>query len=270
MPSAPAGGIRHTRRVRRRAITIAALALLAAGCGSQSVTGGARTSSTPAADTLTTAHSAPVAHPQAVEPVAGDAGATSAGSGGTGGGSAGAGSAPQTAGVSVSSPGTAASLPQPQTNAQVRQELTESGMTASLKQATLSPSGLAEAPIDAPAAVQAVISAGNQIAKLPYKWGGGHATYQDTAYDCSGSLSYVLAAAGLLNQTATSGQLASWGDAGPGKWITIYANAGHTFMYVAGLRFDTVALAETGTRWSDRPADEPDLSSFAVRHPPGL
>jgi hypothetical protein len=80
----------------------------------------------------------------------------------------------------------------------------------------------------------------------------------------------MFAAAHLLNQTVTSGELANWGDPGPGKWITVFANAGHTFMYVAGLRFDTVALAETGSRWSDRPATEGDLSSFGVRHPPGL
>ncbi|MDQ6836486.1 MAG: hypothetical protein M3016_09910, partial [Actinomycetota bacterium] len=94
-------------------------------------------------------------------------------------------------------------------------------------------------------------------------------TYEDTAYDCSGSISYVFAAAGLLNQTVTSGRLAGYGQAGAGKWITIFANAGHTFMFVAGLRFDTVALAETGSRWSDRRPDE-NLSAFSVRHPIGL
>jgi hypothetical protein len=80
----------------------------------------------------------------------------------------------------------------------------------------------------------------------------------------------VLAASGLLNTTMTSGELMNWGQPGRGKWVTIFASPGHTFMYVAGLRFDTVALAETGTRWSNRPADESNLSSFAVRHPPGL
>jgi hypothetical protein len=118
--------------------------------------------------------------------------------------------------------------------------------------------------------VQEIINAGNEIAHLPYRFGGGHGTYEDTAYDCSGSLSFVLAAAGILHTTVTSGQLMQWGRPGPGKWVTIFANQGHTFMYVAGLRFDTVALAETGTRWSNRPANEPDLASFAVRHPPGL
>jgi hypothetical protein len=162
------------------------------------------------------------------------------------------------------------SLPQPVSITDVREQLARSGMTASPNQATLTSSGLAIAPIDAPAAVQEIIAAGNEIAKLPYRYGGGHLTYEDTAYDCSGSLSYVLAAAHLLDQTVVSGQLETWGEPGPGKWITVFANAGHTFMYVAGLRFDTVALAETGSRWSNRPADESDLSSFVVRHPAGL
>jgi cell wall-associated NlpC family hydrolase len=196
-----------------------------------------------------------------VEPVAGTAPAAA---------SAGAGAQPQAAGVTVQGAGSGASLPQPSSLAEVRRQLTESGMPPSTTRATLTPGGLALAPIDAPAAIQEVIAAGNEIAQLPYRYGGGHMTYEDTAYDCSGSISYVFAAAHLLGQTVTSGDLANWGDPGPGKWITVFANAGHTFMYVAGLRFDTVALAETGSRWSDRPADEGDLSSFSVRHPPGL
>lgn len=176
---------------------------------------------------------------------------------------------PQAATVRVDThPG--GSLARPASLVMVRRQLRQSGMSASPSQATLTANRLAIAPVDAPAAVQEVIAAGNQIAHLPYIWGGGHMTYEDTGYDCSGSLSYVLAAAGLLNTTMTSGQLMSWGDPGPGKWITVYASPGHTFMYVAGLRFDTVALAETGSRWSNRSADEPNLSSFVVRHPPGL
>jgi hypothetical protein len=152
----------------------------------------------------------------------------------------------------------------------IRHQLAQSGMSGSTDQATLTPAGLAVAPVDAPAAVQAVIAAGNQIARLPYRYGGGHMTYEDTAYDCSGSISYVFAAAHLLDHTVVSGDLEQWGRAGPGRWITVFANAGHTFMYVAGLRFDTVALAEGGSRWSNRSANEPDLKTFAVRHPPGL
>jgi cell wall-associated NlpC family hydrolase len=197
----------------------------------------------------------PRAHPQAVEPVAG-AGAAVA-------------PPPAAAQASVSVGPPSPSLPEPVTDTQVRQQLQQSGMTASANQATLTSAGLAIAPVDAPATVQEIIAAGNAIARLPYRWGGGHATYEDTAYDCSGSLSYVFEAAHLLSQSATSGELANWGDPGPGKWITVFANAGHTFMYVAGLRFDTVALAETGSRWSTRRPDE-TLSAFSVRHPPGL
>jgi hypothetical protein len=169
--------------------------------------------------------------------------------------------------VSVGSTG---GLPQPVSDNQIRAELAASGLSPSVTQAQLAPNGLAIAPIDAPPAVQDVIAAGNQIARLPYRYGGGHLTYEDTAYDCSGSISFVFGAAHLLGGTVVSGQLENWGDPGPGKWITVFANAGHTFMYVAGLRFDTVVLAETGSRWSSRPADEPDLKTFAIRHPPGL
>lgn len=187
---------------------------------------------------------------------------------------AGAGSAavarPAAAPASVSVGPPARGLAQPITDTQVRQELAASGLAASANQATLTPDALAIAPINAPAAVQQVIAAGNEIAHLPYRWGGGHATYEDTAYDCSGSISFVFGAAGLLNGPMVSGALASWGDPGPGRWITVFANAGHTFVYIAGLRFDTVALAETGSRWSSRPANEPDLRTFAIRHPPGL
>lgn len=201
-------------------------------------------------------------HPQAVDPVAGATGSSGSGA------AASVGPAPQQAEVTVGPP--AKSLPTPLSNSQVLSELAASGISANPNRATETRSQLAIPPVNAPAAVQAVINAGNEIAHLPYIWGGGHATYEDSGYDCSGSLSFVLAAAGLLNHTETSGQLMSYGDPGPGKWITIYANAGHTFAIIAGLRFDTVALAETGSRWSNRPPDEPNLSSFAVRHPPGL
>ena len=87
-------------------------------------------------------------------------------------------------------------------------------------------------------------------------------------FSVTGSLSFVMIEAGLLSSTVDSSGLMKWGAPGPGKWVTIFANAGHTFMYVAGLRFDTVALAETGTRWSDRSATEG--GGFSVRHPPGL
>ncbi len=238
---------------------IAALCVVSAGCAQQAASGpktaGGHPSAKLSAATSSTRRPVLHAHPQVIEPVAGAAAAASQPSG-------------DAAGVSVGPVN--GSLAQPMSVTEVRQQLAESGMTGSPNQATLTPSGLAIAPIDAPAAVQEVIAAGNEIAKLPYRYGGGHLTYEDTAYDCSGSISYVFAAAHLLSQTVVSGQLMHWGDPGPGKWITIFANAGHVFMYVAGLRFDTVALAETGDRWSTRSADESNLSTFAVRHPPGL
>ena len=98
-----------------------------------------------------------------------------------------------------------------------------SGLSARSNQATLTPRGLAISPVGAPTAVQQVIQAGNEIAHLPYIWGGGHARFVDTGYDCSGSLSFVFAAAGLLGVTMTSGELMSWGEPGPGKWITVFA-----------------------------------------------
>jgi cell wall-associated NlpC family hydrolase len=241
--------------VRKRGIATLALPLLIAGCGQVQAAGTSPSANrAPALDhgAITSLR----AHPQAIEPVAGAAAPSAAPSAG-----------PTEVSVGSSAGGT---LPQPVSNAQIRQELAQSGMTASPNQATLTPDGLAVAPIDAPAVVQAVITAGNEIARLPYRYGGGHLTYEDTAYDCSGSISYVFAAAHLLDRTVVSGQLENWGAPGPGKWITVFANAGHTFMYVAGLRFDTVALAETGSRWSDTPANEPDLSTFSVRHPVGL
>ena len=229
---------------------LAILAVVCAGCGSQAQPH--PQTATPAADTVApTVH----AHPQAVEPVAGAGAQTSSNPSGP-------------AAVSVGPTG--GGLAQPISLDTVRKQLAASGLSANPNQATLTPDGLAIPPINAPPAVQAVIAAGNEIAHLPYRYGGGHTTYEDTAYDCSGSISFVFGAAGLLNSTVVSGQLENWGAAGPGKWITVFANAGHTFMYVAGLRFDTVALAEGGSRWSDRPADEPDLKTFAVRHPIGL
>ncbi len=127
--------------------------------------------------------------------------------------------------------------------------------------------GMVQPPPGAPDAVRQVIAAGNAIATLPYIYGGGHASFHADGYDCSGSVSYALAAAGLVSSPMVSGDFESWGDPGPGQWITIYANADHVWMVVAGWRFDTVALAEGGTRWA-RGGGE--FSGFVVRHPPGL
>ena len=127
--------------------------------------------------------------------------------------------------------------------------------------------GMVQPPPGAPAAVAEVIAAGNAIATLPYIWGGGHASFQADGYDCSGSVSYALAAAGLVSAPMVSGDFESWGEPGPGRWITVYANAGHVWMEVAGWRFDTVALAEDGTRWAQGGGE---FSGFVERHPAGL
>ncbi len=127
--------------------------------------------------------------------------------------------------------------------------------------------GTAVAPEDAPEPVKRVIQAGNAIAKFPYKWGGGHGAWRDNGYDCSGSVSFALAGAGLLKAPMTSGAFVNWGDEGPGEWITIYANNGHIFMVVAGLRFDTSGRGRAGTRWQPNPRG---AGGFAVRHVPGL
>lgn len=127
--------------------------------------------------------------------------------------------------------------------------------------------GMVQPPPGAPAAVAQVIAAGNAIATLPYVYGGGHASFHADGYDCSGSVSYALAAAGLVSSPMVSGDFESWGDPGPGRWITVYANAGHVWMEVAGWRFDTVALAEGGSRWSQGGGE---FDGFVVRHPPGL
>ncbi len=128
--------------------------------------------------------------------------------------------------------------------------------------------GTAQAPFDAPPEVNAVVGAANTIARFPYIWGGGHDTFSDVGYDCSGSLSYALSAAGLVDEPIDSGQFMKWGARGPGKWITVYANAGHTFMIVGGLRYDTSFRdGPRGSRWQDAPRP---MNGFEVRHWPGL
>jgi peptidoglycan hydrolase-like protein with peptidoglycan-binding domain len=112
-----------------------------------------------------------------------------------------------------------------------------------------------------------VIAAGDEIATRPYIFGGGHGSFQSSGYDCSGSVSYALHGGGLISAPEDSSELESYGEAGPGKHITIYANSGHAFMVIDGKRFDTIALQETGTRWSS--AIE-STSGYVVRHPAGM
>jgi cell wall-associated NlpC family hydrolase len=133
--------------------------------------------------------------------------------------------------------------------------------------ATVTPDGQAVAPAGAPAAVTALIAAGNAIAALPYRYGGGHKSFDDTAYDCSGSVSYALHGAGLLDWTLDSTGLSRWGTAGPGAWITIYASKTHTYLVVAGVRFDTSGRAKGGSRWQTATRS---AKGFKVRHPLGL
>ncbi len=127
----------------------------------------------------------------------------------------------------------------------------------------------AVAPPGAPAAVREAIQAANRIDNRPYVWGGGHLGWVARGYDCSGAVGYALHGAGLLDQTMVSGQLASWGEAGAGRWITVYANSEHVYMVIAGLRFDTRddAPGVSGPRWHRARVEPP---GFVARHPAGL
>jgi peptidoglycan hydrolase-like protein with peptidoglycan-binding domain len=128
--------------------------------------------------------------------------------------------------------------------------------------------GIAVAPEGAPEAVKRIIAAGNQIAKMPYKWGGGHGRWIDSGYDCSGSVSFALRGAGFMKGGALpSYGFYDWGEAGAGRWVTIYTNAGHMYMVVAGIRFDTSGRGANRSRWQTAMRDS---SSFKVRHPAGL
>ena len=137
------------------------------------------------------------------------------------------------------------------------------------EKAVLNADGTATAPESAPDVVKAVIAAGNRIIDKPYKYGGGHGKWEDSGYDCSGSMSYALHGGGLLDQALTSSGFASWAKAGKGAWITTYGSGGHSYMVVAGLRFDT--------GYNDGDSDGPDWSTkmrpgrgYTARHPAGL
>ena len=136
-----------------------------------------------------------------------------------------------------------------------------------ITKATALPNGIALPPLEAPEEVKQIIEAGNIIARSPYLWGGGHGKWLDKGYDCSGSVSFALAAAGLLSGPLASGPLMSWGEPGRGKWVTIYSNPGHVFMEVAGVRFDTSNARVTGSRWGN---EMRSTAGFVARHPAGL
>jgi cell wall-associated NlpC family hydrolase len=123
-------------------------------------------------------------------------------------------------------------------------------------------------PPNVPEAVQRVIAGANEIADFPYLFGGGHASFVDNAYDCSGSVSYALAAGGLIGAPETSGELESWGAPGPGRYITVLANAGHTYMYVDGIMYNTAGRSGVyASRWQVGAVNN---AGFVVRHWPGL
>jgi hypothetical protein len=135
--------------------------------------------------------------------------------------------------------------------------------------------GIAYAPATAPPSVVNAIAAANRIVRMPYRYGGGHAKFEDSGYDCSGSVSYALHGGGLLTSPLDSGSFMRWGKAGKGRWITVYTNPGHAFVMIAGLRFDTGyrdnrptagAAPGSGPRWGkSRPS-----AGFSARHPVGL
>ena len=127
--------------------------------------------------------------------------------------------------------------------------------------------GLASIPVDAPQPVKDVIAAGNRIAAAPYRYGGGHGSFDDSAYDCSGSVSFALRGGNLIEAPLASPGFVSWGASGSGRWITIYTRASHMYMVVAGLRFDTSARAEGGSRWT---RTQRSTDGYAIRHPAGL
>jgi peptidoglycan hydrolase-like protein with peptidoglycan-binding domain len=141
----------------------------------------------------------------------------------------------------------------------------------------INPDGTATAPANAPAAVQAMVTAANQIIDTSYCVGGGHGQWQSSCYDCSGSVSYVLHGAGLLSSSEDSSGLESYGAAGPGRWVSIYSDPSHAFIVIGGRAFDTADYggpnipSGTGPRWRSNPLGNlADGGGYVVRHPPGL
>jgi cell wall-associated NlpC family hydrolase len=134
--------------------------------------------------------------------------------------------------------------------------------------ATMASDGLhAVAPADAPPEVQQAIEAANEIVGKPYKYGGGHGSFQDSGYDCSGTVSYALHGAGLLKRPLSSGEFGSWGVSGRGSWISVYYNSGHAYAVIAGLRLDTSGSGGRGPRWH---TDMRSGSGYGVTHWRGL
>jgi cell wall-associated NlpC family hydrolase len=249
--------------VRRRLLPLSAIAVLAVaaialvlGSGGDAARAPARASAS-AAPTPRASDELPARAPRAqvVEPVAGESAATAA--------------LPveETGDQAPDDSAGAAQAPASSTPRSRSKGGTGPTSDAAVSEADVLKNGIALPPIEAPAAVRSIIEAGNYIARTPYLWGGGHGKWLDKGYDCSGSISYALARAGLLNAPQDSGRLMSWGAPGKGKWITIYANPGHVYMVVAGVRFDTSGQRSNGSRWQNsmRPG-----GGFEARHPAGL
>jgi hypothetical protein len=134
--------------------------------------------------------------------------------------------------------------------------------------ARLLPNGMLVPPQSAPGRIKAVIAAANRIRTKPYVWGGGHGRWWDRGYDCSGSVSYALHGGKFLESPLPSGPMERWGLSGEGRWITVYANAGHAYAVIAGFRWDTSGDSEgTGPRWHE---DLRDNVGYIARHPAGF
>jgi hypothetical protein len=298
----------HPVRARAGALAtfgcVAAIAIALAGCGEAQIGDPA---SAHGAGASTGAHGGGESSGATGDPTAsdGDTGARGstggAGGAGTSGGGSGGGvvhevadpeesksfplpaSTPHASATAPRAVGEAAVAPGAPSDAEIKKELGEEERYKAQEQAqarhrALTPvpggssvggNGTIPIPTNVPEVVQRVIAGGNAITDYPYIWGGGHdPSFIANGYDCSGSVSYALAAGGLIGAPMVSGELADWGEPGPGRWITIYANAGHTFMDVDGVWFDTAGRSGPyASRWL---LSTPPLSGYAVRHPPGL
>ena len=225
---------------------IAGLAALAAGVVTLSAAGEDKTAKPQvAAARKSELPPLPKLRPKVVEPVAGDAGG---------------------AVEAAPDPGLENAGPKPTQPASAGLKPRRTGHT-DITKATALPNGIALPPLEAPEEVKQIIEAGNIIARSPYVWGGGHGKWLDNGYDCSGSVSFALAAAGLLEGPLASGPLMGWGKPGKGKWVTIYTHPGHVFMEVAGVLFDTSNARVTGSRWGNQMRS---TAGFVARHPAGL
>lgn len=143
----------------------------------------------------------------------------------------------------------------------------DDGTSGKPQKAKLRKNGKAVPPANAPKAVVRAIRAANKIRRKPYRYGGGHAGFRDSGYDCSGAVSVALNGAGVLDSPLDSSGLARWGRKGKGRWITVYAHGGHAYAVIAGLRFDTSGPGERGPRWRKQKRSP---KGFATRHWRGL